>query len=166
MGPLWPERLLGECGRLNLLLEAFGRLDSLAHPLAQEVRQLVGWTVQAAELEASGECVTDSWVVVGQTIDDEDRLRVQRSWLLGRQMERLALVLQFSAANQPFPESILPGTEQAGTLQFYPGVSRLRARWQSRTGMLSELAGRAPGMDCIEEFLMSFAETHACHFPG
>ncbi len=160
-GPAWPRQLLGESGRLKLLLEAFGRIESLAPPLAWEVRQLIGWTAQAAELEASGESVTDSWVVVGQTIDDEDRLQVQRSWLLGRQVGRLALVLQFSVANQPFPESILPGTEQVGTLQFYPGALRLRARWQTRTGTLVELAGSSPGVDCIEEFLTSFAESHA-----
>jgi len=38
---------------------------------------------------------------------DEDRLRVQRNWLLGMHSKRSALVLQFSAAGQPFSESLL-----------------------------------------------------------
>jgi hypothetical protein len=159
-GPTWPTRLLGECGRLKLLIEAHGRLPTLDPPLAQEVRQLIGWTVSQPELEAAGEQATDSWIVIGQSLDDEDRVRVQRSWLLGRQSARLALVLQFSAMNQPFAESILPGTEQAGTLLFYPGVSRLRARWPTRVGAVNQAAD-CPGLETIEAFLTCFTEIHA-----
>jgi hypothetical protein len=156
----WPARLLGECGRLKLLIEAYGRLDALDPPLAHEVRQLIGWTVSESELHANGEVVSDRWVVIGQSFDDEDRVRVERSWLVGRQTARVALVLQFSAAGQPFPEAILPGTEQSGSLVFYPGVSRLRARLQAREGLATEVTERPPGHDAVEELLEQFAQTH------
>src|SRR5262249_42403665 len=93
--------------------------------------------------------------------DDEERVRVQRSWLVGRKTGRPALVLQFSAAGQPFPEPIVPGIEQEGTLVFYPGASRLRAKWGQRDGLVRDLRERPPGVDTLGEFLLSYAEFHA-----
>ncbi|MFZ5833453.1 MAG: SWIM zinc finger family protein, partial [Planctomycetota bacterium] len=68
----WPARLLAEMGRIKLLLHAWQRIDSLDTLLKQDIRQILGWTVNQAELEREGEQVEDTWVVVGQWVDNDD----------------------------------------------------------------------------------------------
>lgn len=154
----WPGRLADSIGRIKLLIAAYQGIDRLAPDLQAEVRQTVGWTVSKEELDQHGEAVEDDWAVIGQWLDDEDRIRTQRSWLLGRSTGRRALVLQFSAGPQPFSESIVVGTQQRGVLTFYPGVSRQRARFQFRSGNVTRLKGDLPGRRSIDELLASVAD--------
>jgi hypothetical protein len=94
-GEGWPERLLDRMARLHLLLESYGRIDSLPPDLAADVRTGLGWTDrQEALLELDG--VRDQWAVVGAAVTRRDRLRVQRTWLWGRETGRGALLLHFA----------------------------------------------------------------------
>ena len=156
--PDWAERLLAELGRIRLLMHAFRRIDELDPALAGEVRQLVGWNVSKEELEQQGEKLRDTWVVAGQWVDDDERIRTQRSWVVGRQSGRWGLILQFAPGPQPFAESIVPGTEQEGMLVFYPGALRVRAKFASREGSVSALRERPPGYDTATAFLKAFAD--------
>ena len=155
----WPERLLGELGQLKLLIHAYQRLDELRPELQHDVRQLVGFTVSQDELESAGEKVDDSWLVVGQSVDDDERVRSQRSWLVGRESRRTALVLQFAPGSQPFAESIVAGIEQQGTLLFYPGASRQRASFLKRDDAATAWKDRAPGYDTIADFQSQVADS-------
>ncbi len=159
--PDWPGVLLGELGRLSLLTDAFGRLEQLDPALRSDVRQMIGWTVSQEDPAAQGETVADQWLVLGQTIEDEERVRVQRSRLLGRSTGRTATVLQFSAGGQPFPETIVPGTSTEGELTFWPGAAADRAKFAARRGETTRIAGRLPGCDSIEAFLQQVAATLA-----
>jgi hypothetical protein len=71
----------------------------------------------------------------------------------------LALILQYSFANQPFPESFIPGSSFDAELHFYPGGYPLRARVAERTGEPVASHERLPGCETIEVFLMKRAET-------
>jgi hypothetical protein len=154
----WPVKLLGELGRLSLLIQAYRRLDTLDEGLREDVRQLIGWTLNQDELAARGEHVADRWTVLGQWIDDQDRGREQRTWLMGERSGRLALVLQFSFANQPFAESFIPGSSFDAELHFYPGAYPLRARVGERSGEPVASHERLPGCETIEAFLTKRAE--------
>ena len=154
----WPQRLLAELGRVKLLLHAYGRLPELDAALQSDVRQAIGWNVTQGDLETDGEKVEDRWVIIGQWVDDEERLRSERSWLIGRETARVALVLQFAPQGQPFPESIVAGTEQRGTLVLYPGVLRRRGKFLARDPQIDGITGPLPGYDSIDAFL---AETAA-----
>jgi hypothetical protein len=154
----WPVKLLGELGRLSLLIQAYRRLDTLDEGLREDVRQLIGWTLMQDELAARGEHVSDRWTVLGQWIDDQDRGREQRTWLMGERSGRLALVLQFSFANQPFPESFIPGSSFDAELHFYPGAHPLRARVAERAGEPVANHERLPGSESVEAFLRARAE--------
>jgi hypothetical protein len=103
-------RLLGELGRIKLLIHAYGRLDQIEPRLATEIRQMLGWNVTQEVLERDGEKVDDHWVVAGQWDDDGERIATRRTWLIGRRTARMALVLQFSVAGQRYDESIVVGT--------------------------------------------------------
>jgi hypothetical protein len=156
--PDWATRLLAELGRIKLLLHAWRRVNDLDPALASDIRQTIGWNVAQNELEQHGEQVCDTWVVAGQWVDDDDRVRAQRSWVIGRQTGRVGMVLQFAAGAQPFAEPIVPGAEQTGTLAFYPGAARLRAKFLGRDGQVASLTSRAPGCETIDAFLANAAD--------
>ncbi len=156
--PDWPQRMLDELGRLTLLTHAWQRIGQLDQPLQADVRQILGWTVNQDELQRDGEQVRDTWAVIGQWVDDEDRLRTQRSWVVGRESNRVGLVLQFAPGNQPFAESIVSGSEQQGILVFYPGLARQRAKFLTREGTVEPLTSRPPGVTSVEEFFTAVAQ--------
>ena len=145
--------MLAELGRLKLLIHAWQRIEQIAAPLQSEIRQMIGWNIGQDELEGRTDGVDDVWAIVGQTQSEEKQLRVQRSWLLGRNTGAWALVVQFAAGTQPFAESLLVGTEQAGTMIYYPGASQQRARWIRKDAVISQVTGRLPGAGQIDEFL-------------
>ena len=155
--PDWPMRVLQDLGRLALLTHAYRRLGQLDPALQSDVRQLVGWTVRQEDLAQLGETVRDEWLIVGQSVEAEDRVTVQRNWLVGAKTARTALVLQFSAAGQPYPEAIMPGTRQDADLVFWPGAYPQRARFGQRHGPVSSIAASLPGPPAIEEFLDEYA---------
>jgi hypothetical protein len=157
--PDWAERLIGELGRIKLLLHAYDRLDELEPALASDVRQMIGWNVPQDELERDGERVDDRWIVAGQWVDDQERLVTRRSWVIGRRTRRVGLILHFSAAGQPFAESLATGTEQEGTIAFYPGASGQRAKFMNREGTPSPLEDRLPGHETVDGFLEEVADS-------
>lgn len=125
-GEGWPERLLERLGRLHLLVEGSRRLEALPESARHEVRTALGWTHRQEEILAQ-EGVRDRWQVLGQRIEEEDRLRVRRTWLRGEETGRSALLLSFAAGAQPLEPGPLPGSVLDGELAFYPGAYPMRA---------------------------------------
>jgi hypothetical protein len=119
----WPERLLSGLASLHLLCEGFERADG---PLRDDIRTLLGWNA-AREDVLAGPRVRDRWAVVGHIVIDQERIRVQRTWLWGLTLERPALVLDFAplgAALEPRPPV---GMAIEAELAFFPGATPLRA---------------------------------------
>jgi hypothetical protein len=150
-------RLCDGLGRLALLARAVRRLDALTPALAADVRAAVGWTLEREEVVAAGERVADEWAVVGQVVDDDERLRVQRSWLRGRDSGRAATVVQFAAGTARFAEALPPGTLFGAELAFWPGAHPLRALVNRRDGEVRPLTERLPGLVDVEGFLDAHA---------
>jgi hypothetical protein len=130
--------------------------------LQEDVRQLIGWTLSQEEVAARGEMVSDDWLVLGQTLNDEEKVRVQRTWLYGMQTHRRALLLQFSAAGAPFPEIYPLGSHQQADLLFWPGAYPQRARLVARRGEIAPLQDPLPGDESIDAFLAGVAAALAC----
>jgi len=125
-GEGWPERLAARLGLLVLLIESYRRLEQLPEPVREDVRAALGWTQREEELLA-GSGIADRWLVVGQRVTEEERLRVQRTWLMGAESGRAALVLRFAPAHLPLDATFLPGVAFDGELVFWPGSVPLRA---------------------------------------
>src|SRR5262249_15416993 len=103
-----------------------------------DVRAVIGWTQNQEELlRESGE--RDHWLVLGQRVEEEDRLRAQRVWLWGETSQRAALVLHFAHATQPLDTSFVAGAVIAAELVFFPGAHPLRAIVKQRFGAPSPL---------------------------
>lgn len=124
----WAEKLLGELGKIALLTHAFRQEEQLEPGMREELRQLIGWTLKQDEVNARGETVQDDWLILGQLLEDDERGKAQRTWLVGLRSQRPAMILQFSFAGQPFAEHFALGSHQEAELTFWPGVTPLRAQ--------------------------------------
>ncbi|EFO80781.1 SWIM zinc finger domain protein [Oscillochloris trichoides DG-6] len=125
-GDGWQGRLLERMARLHLLVEGYTRLDTLSPNEQAEVRQAVGFNQKQEEVLA-GAGQRDRWLVLGQVVEDEEPLQVQRTWLWAEAAARPALVLDFAAPGKPFDHSLVPGMQLDAELVFYPGALPLRA---------------------------------------
>lgn len=125
-GAGWQERLLAGLGRLHLLCEACRRIADLPEDVQADVRIAIGWTVPKEELLHLPR-QTDTWCVLAQRVDREEQLRVQRTWLLGLESGRSALILHFAAGSQGFEQSFRVGAQFASELIYFPGSVPLRA---------------------------------------
>lgn len=155
--PDWPGRMLERLSTIHLVSRGYANQERLPEPLRQELRSLVGWTVSQDTLLAS-DGVTDEWSVLGQIVIEEDRLRVQRTWLFGANTRRHALALSFSPnPNVPLDKSLMPDTRFEGELVFFTGVPALRAVVKQKTGEVK--AGARPlALATFEEGRKIFAE--------
>jgi len=125
-GDGWPGRLLAHAGRLHLLVEGWRRLDTLPAETQADLRTAVGWSWTAEEVLA-GPAVRDRWRIVGRAVVDEERFRIQRTWLEGSETRRTALILDFAAGTAPLPAELVPGTVVDADLAFFPGTWPQRA---------------------------------------
>ncbi|MDO7845803.1 DUF5691 domain-containing protein [Hymenobacter sp. M29] len=123
----WPGRLLGRLGELYLQVRTFQNLPRLRPDARAEVLQQVGVNLKKEDLLATATPISDAWRVLGQFRWEEDRLTARRTWLLGRDTGRTALVLEFSFGSQPFSTPFIPHGAYLGELAFYPGLLPLRA---------------------------------------
>ena len=160
-GEGWPQRMLAELGQITLLIDAYNNPD-LPDPLRQEVRQLIGFPVSAADLAERGTTIPDRWALVAQTTETVENMQVERTWLVGRQTGRRGLMLQFAVGNRSFGKIVVPGIEAEGEVTAYPGVTGQRVA----IGDLSDAAAitrRLPGDATIGELLSHHTSTLAAN---
>lgn len=155
----WQSRLLRSLSRLHLLLEAYNRLDGLSADLQMDVRAAIGWTQDQEEL-LSRQGLRDRWAVVAQQVYEEDRLRVQRTWLWGRSSCRPALILNFSHQSQPMADAgLAPGSVIDAEIVFFPGAYPLRALVKEKS-VVQDAPG-VSGYACIDDACAAFASALA-----
>lgn len=152
----WASRVLGDLGRLSLLSHAYRRVDELSPLLAHDVRRRIGYTLDQSEVVAHGDVVEDDWTVVASTTDEEERVRSQRSWLVGERSGRRALVLQFAAGPTKFADVLLVGTTFPARLAFWPASEPERALLAARLGETRSAGAPRHGRD-----VASALEQHA-----
>ncbi len=127
----WQSIALAEMGRLQLLIDAYQKLPVLAPELAAEVRNAIGFTQEQKEL-LSRAGVRDRWLVAGREQIEDGNMRVQRSWLLGIESHRAALLLDFAVGNQPLPASLTVGQCVDAELVYFDGAPPLRVLVKER----------------------------------
>ncbi len=142
VGDDWTERVLGELGRLALLTRAYRRLSALPSDLAHDVRRYVGFTLDQAEVMAHRDLVEDDWIVASSTVTDDERLSLQRSWLVGAESARRALSIQVAVGTGRFQEVLVPGSSFRARLAFWPAARPERAFIAER--LSATVSGRVP----------------------
>ncbi len=140
-GEGWPERMLRELSLLHLVREGWSRMETLPPEQQMDVRSVLGFTENRDDLLAQAG-VKDNWLVLGQRVEEDERIRVQRVWLWGQGTNRPALILSFSAGpNQPFDATLLVGTSVEAEVVFYPGGFPVRALVRQRAKEVRQLEG-------------------------
>ncbi|HPH97216.1 MAG TPA: SWIM zinc finger family protein [Anaerolineaceae bacterium] len=124
-GEGWQTRLVEQLGDLQLIISAYRRLDSLPPEIQASVRSQVGFN-QTQEEALAQPPFSDTWLALGQSLEFEDQVMVQRTWLWGQKEARPGLILAFSAAGQPFNQPVIPGIEVDAEMVFYPAALPLR----------------------------------------
>lgn len=154
----WTQQVFVQSGQLALLSQAYRRLDTLPQPLQDDVRAQIGWTLTEDEVIQRGEHVHDTWLFLGNSIEETDKGKTQRTWLYGEQSQRAALLTQFiPRIAQSFPNVYPFGMRQQAELAFWPGAASLRALIVEQQGALQPLGDSLPGTPMLDAFLASVA---------
>jgi hypothetical protein len=162
----WPARVLGGMGQLGLLIEAFRRLDALPPLVQADVRTALGVTIERDEVLASGERLADDWRVLGQSLDEENRLWVRRVWLQGMLSGRRAMLLDYAHGTPRFEQAYLPAACLRMTLVFFPGNSPLRALVADAAMPLPDLPSPVPtGLDAALDAMSQAVAANPWQWP-
>ncbi|WP_422927756.1 DUF5691 domain-containing protein [Singulisphaera sp. PoT] len=142
-GDGWNGPLLDRLARLHLVIEGKRRVESLPEDLQAEVRSVIGFPVDQNEVRARPG-VRDVWQVIGQRVEVEDRLRSQRTWLVGRNAGKPAQILDFAyGSTQSLDATLTPGFQFEAELAYFPGAFPLRALIKERFGPTEALTAPA-----------------------
>ncbi len=124
VGEGWATTVSGQIGSLALLNEAARRVDELDEGLRSDVATALG--IPTRKEDVSGEAVSDTWDVIGQIVQVEDRLSTCRTWLKGRSTGRWGMHLTFSVAGQPFDSRPIAGSALECDARYAPSSWPLR----------------------------------------
>jgi len=144
----WQPKLLRALAELQLAIDAWRNIDNLPPALAAELRNLIGWTQSQEELRAQTG-IRDAWQVIGRRQAQDDRIKVQYSWLAGAKSGELAMVLEFAAGPAPLPVSYTLGQVIDAELVFFAGAPPLRALEKERHGVAPRRLVLPPAADVI-----------------
>lgn len=159
-GEGWQERLLKQFSSLYILLESYKRIESLSTDSQADIRAMIGWTQDQDDL-LKQEHMQDLWIVAGQNTYEEDRLRVQRTWLIGCNSGRNALIVSFAHMSQPMIDtSLMTGIILDADLVFFPGSYPLRALIKNRRTNV-ESPKQIPAFQCCDDMMCSYAKAIA-----
>ena len=156
--PDWSLLVTDVLAQIYLAVRAFRNRETLPDALLHDLQNFIGINLKKEEVLASGERRTDTWAVMGIVTEPlEDRLLVRRTWLLGAESGRMALLLDFSFGGSDFQPGFDPGTMQHGTLVFYPSAFPQRALVQEDFHRLPQPMDAMPGVVDIAAFLEKYA---------
>ena len=124
--PDWQAKLLEGLGLLHLTIQAYGRLETLPEAVQADVRGAIGYPVSVEDVLALPG-TTDTWQVIGQSIEVLEHIRARRTWLRGEQTQTSALLLEFGVPQAPLSAGYAVGSSVKGTLHFYPSNAPQRA---------------------------------------
>lgn len=155
----WQERLLARLGRVYLLVEGFKRLETLPPDFQADIRTQIGWTQNQEEL-LTKQGVRDSWLILGQRVEEQDSLNTQRNWLWGKQTQQAALILNFAHVSQVLDTSLVPGTCIDAELVFFESAYSLRALVKTRYDEPTQV-DTMPGYNSIKDMMQAYANALA-----
>jgi hypothetical protein len=154
-GNAWAEQMLTELSQIHLIIEGFRRYDKLTPPLQADIRNAVGWYMSQAEL-IDEPVVSDTWFVTGIIQGSQDRLKMQRLWMIGLETGRSALLLDFAHGKSDFEHRYSMGDTFQADLAFYPSAYPLRAIVRSR-GESAVKPNPLPGYDSLRQSIDTYA---------
>jgi hypothetical protein len=117
----WQSPFLAGIARLHLLCRAAELIDTLTDDERADVHAAVGMPISQDEL-TNRPVVKDRWQIVSKTVEIDEKLRAQRTWLVGTTTRRTAMILEFAHGTAPLDTSLVPGKAFDGEVAWYPGT--------------------------------------------
>jgi SWIM zinc finger len=154
----WQARLLEQLGAVHLASTAYQRLEELPEPVRADTRTAIGFPTSSEEVLAQTG-IRDAWQVIAQSLEQDDRLRVRRTWLHGTNNERGAMVQEFGVAQAPLGLSLPLGSSIDVEVVYYPGQHPQRALVKGDLPAPTPVT-HVPGLS-IEENLNAYAQARA-----
>jgi hypothetical protein len=142
-GDDWPSRMLAHVARLHLLAAGWARLDRLTEAQRADLRTAAGWPWPSEQVLA-GPRESDRWYVLARSATEEERITALRTWLLGLDSGRLALVLNFARPGITPTWELWPGNVIDGDVCRFPGTAQLRVLVAERRGEPQAADGPPP----------------------
>ncbi len=155
---IWQNEALIILAKMHLLTTAFRNLESLPELWQHTIKSLIGWNQSPKELLAdeSTAIIKDIWIVVGQETTTEEDIIIQRSWLIGINTQRSALILNFGTRFAPLDISVINGSIIEAGVVFFPSVWPQRAVIKLQNRVLDQLPQSTvclPNIDALYEYI-------------
>lgn len=122
----WQSLFLEHLLNIYMTIEAYTRVETFDENFKQDIRNLIGFSINQDELRGQ-KGVDDTWLVIGKQVTELDNLTTERNWLYGIHTNSYALVLQFIVRGQIVPLALTPGMFLKAELIFFPSVVPMRA---------------------------------------
>ncbi|MBO9309214.1 MAG: hypothetical protein J7551_05465 [Chloroflexi bacterium] len=159
--PDWTPRLLEAIGRLHLLAEGYARLDELPPDQQADLRTAVGFTERQADL-LQQDGTHDLWLALGRRSElNEEGLLMQRTWLLGLQTGKMALLLDYAhpmALGKSLDRSFPPATWLQTACVYFPSAYPLRALAKSRQSVAASPTDLPHAHQTLRAALAAYAD--------
>ncbi|QQE11148.1 SWIM zinc finger family protein [Planctomycetota bacterium] len=141
-GDNWQSQFMHHLSRIHLLIQGYRNLDQLSPETQADLRSYIGWTTTREELLTLPSS-PGTYLVVGQTLNEDDRIATLRTWLLNQKTCQPAQILDFGVGNQPPNTSLFVGTSFTSEIIYYPGSYPNRAiiKDQSEPTLINTIPG-------------------------
>ena len=127
------EVLTVSLGRLWLLTQAWRQRDGLDEAERADLLTALGAPLDHTSLPAA---TPQLWQVLGSVQEEEGKLTVRRTWLLGEE-QTLALLLDFAPTGQALPAPLLQGQSFVAAVSYAPSAFSQRAVVQGEVSAAS-----------------------------
>ncbi len=157
----WQQLAAAQVGRIQLLLSAYERINTLPAPLQADIRALIGWNTPQEQVLAAA-TTPENWLVLGhKDLEAENNVRYRRQWLWSINSNKAALSLVFAAGFQNLPPAYSVGVMGSATVAWYPSAwpQRIIIKEQSVFQRVAQLP--TIGFATISEALQQQAEALA-----
>lgn len=153
----WPARLLSELSDLHLIIKGFQQLEVLPNTLQKELLSMAGVNTNKEQL-LKEKGIEDLWMIIGQIESNNiDNAAVRRTWFLGQETGKFALVLEYDYRNEGFPFHWPKGRIFKGEMIYYPSISPLRAIIKNQE-ISEHIVDGWGGCENIPSFLNEYSE--------
>lgn len=122
----WLEILAAEVAYLHLFCQGFQRFDQLSKDQQADLLSAAGVNQKKEDLLYQ-KGIADQWLVIGQTDGEEEQLHWRKTWLIGAQSGRFAILLDYAWGNQGFTMDWPIASAYNGEMVFYPSAFPTRA---------------------------------------
>lgn len=157
----WYEHILMQLGEIYLIVKGFRNIERLPENLQQEMLNIAGVNYKKEDL-LKQEGLQDNWLIMAQVSGVEEKLNFRRTWFIGEQTKRWAMLLEFTWGNERFQHQWKVGQLIEGSLVYYPSSYPLRALFKNYAYLPRDLE-TFPAYTHNTAFLTAYAKAIAAN---